>query len=183
MSTVLDSNLEQLKYPRGRLEFKPSPSPAEIEAWIGEVEALPAQLRAAVEGLSDAQLDTPYRPGGWTVRQLTHHIPDSHMHAYIRVMWTVTEPQPTIKAYDQDPWSNQEYHRTAPVENSLKLLEAVHRRLVAVLRTLSAEQWQRTFVHPEHQRSFSLEQLLQMYAWHSRHHLAHITGLRERNGW
>lgn len=181
MNTIMD--IEQLKYPRGQMEVRSNPSAAEVEAWLRELESFPAQWRAALQDLSDEQLDTPYRPGGWTVRQLAHHVPDSHVQAYIRTNWTLTEERPTIKPYDQDAWSKLEYYRTAPIASSLDFVDLVHKRWLAILRALSPAQWKREYVHPEHNRSFALDELIQVYAWHSRHHLAHVTSLRQRNGW
>jgi hypothetical protein len=176
-------SLETLKYPVGKLALKSSPSPDEIRAWVEEIAALPPKFRSAVSGLNDQQLDTPYRPDGWTVRQVVHHVPDSHMNAYIRVHWALTEDRPTIKAYDQSAWSELPYSKSAPVATSLNLLEATHERWVTVLRSLTPEQWQREYFHPEDQRWFKLSDLVQVYAWHSRHHLGHITGLRQRMRW
>jgi hypothetical protein len=183
MSTVATPDLESLKYPTGRLSLSESPSPKDLIGWIAELAALPEKMRVATSGLSDSQLDTPYRPGGWTVRQVVHHVPDSHMNAYLRVHWTLTEERPTIKPYDQDAWAALPYARTAPIAASLDLLEALHARWVVVWRNLSPDQLLRQYFHPEDQRFFTLTDLLQIYAWHTRHHLAHITTLRARNGW
>ena len=172
--SVAELDLEQLKYPEGRLSSQPNPSPQQVEAWIRELEELPQRMRAAVAGLTDEQLDTPYRPGGWTIRQVVHHVPDSHMNAYIRTHWALTEDRPAIKPYDQDAWSALPYSKNAPIDTSLDLLEATHKRWTTVLRSLTPEQWQREYFHPEDQQYFTLHHLLQVYAWHSRHHLAHI---------
>ncbi len=183
MSTVVTPDLEKLKYPVGRVAYESDPSSKSIAGWIQDLAVLPGQLRGATAGLTPAQLDTPYRPGGWTVRQVVHHVPDSHMNAYLRTHWTLTENKPTIKPYDQDVWAQLSYARTAPIDTSLDLLEALHARWVVVLRSLSPEQWLRPYHHPEDNRDFALSDLLQLYAWHARHHLAHITALRQRNGW
>jgi DinB family protein len=183
MTTTTELDLEKLKYPRGRLNFVANPATEQIESWIAEIAALPAQLRAAVQGLNDAQLDTPYRPGGWTVRQLVHHVPDSHMNAYVRTCLVLTEERPTIKPYEQALWAELEFHKKGPVAVSLDLLANVHGRWIPVLRTVTAQQWKREYFHPEDQKYFKLSDLLQVYAWHSRHHLAHITELRGRSGW
>jgi uncharacterized damage-inducible protein DinB len=172
-----------LRYPIGR--FAP---PAEItesqrSAWIDEIACAPAALRAAVAGLSAAQLDTPYRPDGWTVRQLVHHVPDSHLNAYTRFKLALTESEPTIKPYDEARWAELADTAATPVEVSLTLLEALHTRWVALLRSMSPAEFRRTYRHPEHGRLFTLEEVLALYAWHGRHHVAHITALRERNGW
>jgi uncharacterized damage-inducible protein DinB len=178
MSTVADD----LRYPIGR--YAP---PAEIdarqrEAWIDQVAALPRRLRAAVQDLDDARLDTPYRPGGWTVRQVVHHVPDSHMNAFIRHKLALTEDVPTIKPYAEAEWARLPDVRITPVEVSLALLEALHLRWVDLLRALTEEQWARTFRHPE-MGEMRLDRNLGLYAWHSMHHLAHVTRLREREGW
>jgi hypothetical protein len=158
------------------------PGPDQRGEWLGEIEATPARLRAAVEGLTEAQLETPYRPGGWTVRQVVHHFADSHLNAYIRFRLALTEKAPTIKPYDQELWAQLPDARTAPVEISLKLLETLHARWVMLLKTLKPEDFARALMHPELGR-VTLEKYLAMYAWHGRHHVAHINGLRERSGW
>jgi hypothetical protein len=149
---------------------------------IDQIDQAPAQLRQAVAGLTEEQIDTPYRPGGWTVRQVVHHLPDSHMNAYGRFRLALTEDEPTIKPYDQERWAALEDARTAPAELSLSLLEPLHRRLVLLLRSLRPEDFARTFRHPE-MGVVTLDRLLGMYAWHGRHHIAHITSLRDRRGW
>jgi hypothetical protein len=152
-------------------------------AAIGELAALPGRMREAVAGLTDAQLDTPYRPGGWTVRQVVHHVPDSHVHAYIRLKLALTEDSPTIKPYDEKTWAQLADSRL-PVEVSLTLLDSVHARWVALCRDLKASDWARTFNHPEYPDGLrTIDWLVQVYAWHSNHHLAHITSLRKREGW
>lgn len=174
---------DDLRYPIGAFEA-PARATAEDRArWIGEIAALPAQLRAAVSGLSDPQLDTPYRPGGWTVRQVVHHLPDSHLNAYVRFKLALTEEAPTIKPYDEAVWAQLPDTRDTPPEVSLTLLDALHRRWATLLRSMRAEDFARTLVHPEHGRALSLEWMLAQYAWHGRHHLAHVTGLAERTGW
>jgi len=135
-----------------------------------------------VAGLTGAQLDTPYRPGGWTVRQVVHHVPDSHLNSYVRFRWALTEEEPDIKAYHEDRWAELADARTAPVEVSLALLDSLHARWVALLRSLNEQEWKRTFRHPQH-GLITLEKNAALYAWHGRHHTAHITRLRERNGW
>jgi uncharacterized damage-inducible protein DinB len=171
-----------LSYPIGRFEW-PESATAEMRARsIGEIQAAPAWFRAAVQGLTGQQLDTPYRPGGWTVRQVVHHVADSHLHSYIRFRLALTEDQPTIKPYDQDKWAELPDARTAPVETSLRLIESLHQRWVLLLRSMSDADFARTFLHPE-RGVMRLDVTLAMYAWHSRHHRAHITGLRERMGW
>ncbi len=171
-----------LKYPIGKFEWEDGMSDARREELIDQIAELPAKLRAAVAGLSEPQFDTPYREGGWTVRQVVHHLADSHMNAYIRFKLALTEDVPTVKTYEQDRWAETIDSRTAPPEVSLSLLEGVHHRLVMLLRAMSAADFARKFKHPE-LGELTVERLLGMYAWHGRHHTAHITGLRERMGW
>jgi hypothetical protein len=196
------------RYPIGK--FAP---PAEItadvrEVWINEIAAMPENFRAALGGLNDDQLDTPYREGGWTLRQVAHHVPDSHMNAFIRFKWALTEDMPTIKAYNEADWAKLPDVENTPIETSLHLLEALHQRWVVLLRSLSEEDLKRAFIHPEFlpdtmQMSdkastdwlsksasgdlppyiFLLEKVLGLYAWHGKHHTAHITALRDRLGW
>jgi len=148
---------------------------------IDRIAAAPAALRAAVRGLTDAQFDLPYRPGGWTVRQVVHHVPDSHLNAYLRLKCALTEERPTIKPYDEGAWALLEDSRSTPIETSLRLLESVHDRFVRLWRAMSAEEFGRRYVHPE-SGEHSLNFLLGMYAWHGDHHVAHITSLRTRVG-
>jgi uncharacterized damage-inducible protein DinB len=171
-----------LSYPIGKFECPKSITPEMRAQWIGEIEAAPAWFRAAIQGLTEQQLDTPYRPGGWTVRQVVHHVADSHLHSYIRFRLALTEDQPTIKPYDQAKWAELPDARTAPVETSLQLIDSLHQRWVLLLRSMSDADFARTFLHPE-RGVMRLDINLAMYAWHSRHHRAHITGLRERMGW
>ena len=171
-----------LQYPIGRFEWPGEVSADDRRRFIDEVDEAPKHLRAAVSGLSEQQLDTPYRPGGWTVRQAVHHLPDSHMNSFARFRLALTEDEPTIKPYDQSRWAELIDSRTAPVEASLALLEALHQRWVLLLRSLSAADFARQFRHPE-LGIVRLNQNLALYAWHGRHHVAHITSLRERSGW
>ena len=175
-------DLETLRYPVGRFDAK-MPLPAGGRgALITSLADVPARMRAAVNGLSDAQLDTPYRDGGWSVRQLVHHVPDSHLNAYVRMKWTVTEDNPTIKTYDEKLWSELGDARTAPVDVSLELLAAVHARWDLFLRSLADRDFERPLTHPEWGQ-MQLVTLLKQYEWHGRHHVAHVTRLRERSGW
>jgi len=170
-----------LSYPIGRFE-RPGPSTAaDRAARMDTLAALPANLRGAVRGLGDAQLDTPYRPGGWTVRQLVHHVADSHMNGYTRVKLALTEENPVIKPYEEAEWAKLPDSRL-PVELSLSILDAVHARLDAILRSLTPEQWDRPFLHPAGGPQ-TIDIWAALYAWHSRHHTAHVTALREREGW
>ena len=161
---------------------RPGPSGAgERRAWIDSIAGAPSQLRGAVAGLSDAQLDTPYRPGGWTVRQVVHHLPDSHMNAFVRMKLALTEELPTIRPYDEARWAELP-DASAPLPPSLELLDALHAKWVLLLRRLAEADWSRTFRHPE-SGDWRLDHVLSMYAWHGAHHIAHITSLRQREGW
>jgi hypothetical protein len=171
-----------LQYPIGRFEWRGQNSADDRRRLIDAIDQTPANLRAAVEDLSEQQLDTPYRPGGWTVRQVTHHVPDSHMNAYIRFRLALTEEEPTIKPYDEGRWAELADARTAPVETSLALLEALHLRWAMLLRSLSDADFARQFRHPE-LGIVSLDKNLALYVWHGRHHVAHVIFLRERMGW
>ena len=175
--------MSDLRYPVGRFAPEPDAAPARLAELVGEIAATPARLRAAVAGLDDRQLDTPYRPGGWTVRQLVHHVADSHLNAYVRLKLALTEDGPTIKPYDEARWAELPDVAAVPVESSLRLLDALHERWEAVLRALAPEQWERVVHHPEHPAPMSVDALLALYAWHGRHHVAHVTALREREGW
>ncbi|MDX2004866.1 MAG: putative metal-dependent hydrolase [Meiothermus sp.] len=169
------------RYPIGRFQSPETVTSEQVAAWVTELEAIPGQMRRAVAGLSEAQLETPYREGGWTVRQVVHHVPDSQMHAYLRFKQGLTEDRPTIKPYAEGPTAMLGDYRL-PLEPSLQLLEHVHARWVAIVGALEPEQLKREFVHPE-SGPWRLELILGMYAWHGAHHIAHITELRRRMGW
>ena len=171
-----------LAYPIGRFDWKAPISADMHPLLIDEIAAAPALLRRAVEGLGDRQLDTPYRPGGWTVRQVTHHMPDSHLNSYTRFRLALTEDEPTIKPYDEAKFAELYDARTLPPAASLALLENLHIRWVELLRHMSDSDFQRSFRHPE-AGVVRLDTNLALYAWHGRHHTAHITGLRQRMGW
>jgi DinB superfamily len=171
-----------LRYPIGRFEHEGPVSNGDLATWLGQLEALPEQMRAAVGWLSDAQLDTPYRPEGWTLRQVVHHVPDSHLNCYVRFKWALTEDEPVIKAYYEERWAELPDYRTVPVETSLRFLAVIHEKLVALLRSLSREQLARRFLHPD-LGSVELAWNVGNYAWHGRHHLAHVTTTIERHGW
>lgn len=173
-----------LRYPVGKYVKPTKPlTTAERAAAIDLIAQAPEMLRSAVRGLSDKQLDTPYRPGGWTVRQVVHHVSDSHMNAYIRFKLALTADTPTITPYDEAKWAEMDDGKSTLVAESLDLLQALHRRWVLVLRNMKPADFDRRLNHPEWDSPPSLDQLLAMYAWHGRHHTAHITGLRERSGW
>jgi len=175
--------MDDLRFPIGRFvpPVKTATAQQRLE-WIDQIALAPEQLRAAVGGLSADQLDTPYRPEGWTIRQVAHHLPDSHMNAYTRFKLALTEDGPTIKPYQEDKWAELPDSQLTPPEVSIALLEALHMRWVTLLRSLSAADLARKFDHPETGIK-TLEETLALYAWHGRHHVAHITSLRERKGW
>ena len=171
------------RYPIGPFSFTGPNDEAQRQKLIAEVEQAPAALRAAIKGLAPQQLDTPYRDGGWTVRQVVHHVPESHMNAYIRFKLALTEDEPTIKPYMEDRWAKLGDVQTTPVETSLALLDSLHDRWVRVLRLIKPEEWRRTFRHPEMGETLSLDKTLALYAWHGKHHVAHVTELKKRMGW
>lgn len=171
-----------LRYPIGPFVWLGDSSEEQRRERIGRIEAAPVRLMAAVQGLSEEQLESVYRPGGWTLRQVVHHVADSHLNSYTRFRLTLTEDTPTIKGYEQERWANLPDARSAPVLVSLVLLEALHRRWVQLLRAMTPEDFARTFVHSE-LGLVSLDRNLALYAWHGEHHTAHITALRERMGW
>jgi uncharacterized damage-inducible protein DinB len=174
--------LDDFRYPTGRFSSVKRPlTPAERVTKIDAIRAAPKRIRAAVTGLTDRQLDTPYREGGWTVRQVVHHVVDSHVNAYVRCKLALTEEKPTIRPYDEKLWSELPDAKM-PVEASLAMLDALHARWVALLEALEDEQFVRPFHHPEN-GDRTLDWMLELYAWHGRHHEGHITGLRERSGW
>ena len=174
--------MPDLQYPVGKFEMEAEINEAQRRGLIESLAAAPARLRTAIAGLSPQQLDTPYRPGGWTVRQVAHHVPDSHLNAYIRLKLALTEEEPTIKPYDEARWAELSDTRNTPIEVSLTLLETLHDRWATLLRSMSPADFARTFKHPD-LGAMTLNTQLRMYEWHGRHHTAHITGLRERMGW
>ncbi|HEY6337178.1 MAG TPA: putative metal-dependent hydrolase [Candidatus Sulfotelmatobacter sp.] len=178
--------MSDLSYPIGKFHYTVSANGSmsgdQKQKLVEDIAQAPANLRSAVSGLSQAQLDTPYRPGGWTVRQVTHHVPDSHMNAYIRFKLALTEDEPTIKPYEQQLWAELADTKDTPLEVSLSLVDSLHDRWVRLLRSLQPDDWQRTFRHPE-LGLMSLEKTLAMYAWHGKHHVAHVTNLRKERGW
>ena len=168
------------RYPLGRFTYEGPATPARRAAWIDRIAATPARLRAAVEGVDDATLDTPYRDGGWTLRQIAHHIHDSHMYGLIRTRHALTEERPPIQPYFEDRWAELADGRTAPVDLSLRLLEALHGRWVILLRSLAEADFARAVDHPSYEGGLSIERLLALYAWHGEHHVAQIELARER---
>lgn len=172
---------DDLRYPVGR--FAPVAPTAEVrKTSVADLAALPERIRAAVSGLDDRQLDTPYRPGGWTVRQVVHHVADSHMNGFIRVRLALTETDPTIRPYDENAWSTLPDMKM-PVAVSLGILDGLQPRWVELYKDMANAEFSRTFIHPEHGTRFTLDEHLQNYGWHSRHHVGHITALRARAGW
>jgi hypothetical protein len=170
------------RYPVGKFSFEGPLSPEQKTKFLDDIEQTPARLKAAVQGLSQQQLDTPYRDGGWTVRQVVHHVPDSHINSYMRFKLALTEEEPTIRTYMEDRWAELPEARTAPIELSLGLLENLHKRWMLMLRAIPDADWKRTFRHPE-LGLMTLERNLALYAWHGRHHVAHVTELRTAKGW
>jgi uncharacterized damage-inducible protein DinB len=174
--------MTDLRFPIGKLSYDGPLTIAQKEAALNDIAQTPEKLRTAVKGLSDAQLDTPYRSDGWTVRQVVHHVPDSHLNAYIRFKLALTEDEPTIKPYAEQRWAELADTKATPIEVSLTMLDSLHDRWVRLLHSLKSEDWKRTFRHPE-QGLVTLDKSLAMYSWHGRHHVAHITSLRTREGW
>ena len=171
-----------VQYPIGKVQFVEY-SEKEKEARLADILFLPKMLEYAVLNLNEAQLQTPYREGGWTVNQLVHHVADSHMNAFIRCKLALTEEKPTSKPYDQDAWVSREDVSQVPVNISITLLHALHHRWYELLKSLTEQEWKRTVYHPEQQREISIWNILLIYAWHGKHHAAHITNLREQMGW
>ena len=174
--------MEDLRYPIGKYEQQPF-SQKQLEQWLIDIQFLPQHLENAVLNLDEQHLNTPYRPEGWTLRQVVHHLADSHSNAYIRFKLGLTEDNPTIKPYDENAWAKLNDTAVVPINVSLTLLHALHTRWMAVLKAIKPEEWERTVVHPEHGKQMTLWYLLGNYAWHGRHHTAHITSLRDRMGW
>lgn len=172
-----------LRYPIGPFEPPMKMTEADVQRYIADIEALPEKLTMAVEGLIAEQLDTPYRPGGWTIRQVVHHLPDSHMNSYIRFKWALTEVNPMIKAYDEVKWAELPEAISGEIDMSLALLKALHKRWVAMLKGLDSRDHSQTFTHPETRQAVRLDIAIALYAWHGEHHLAHIVKLKERMGW
>ena len=170
------------RYPIGKFHYDGPPTEEQRSAFIAQIERTPGELRAAVQGLTPQQIETPYRDGGWTVRQVAHHVPESHMNAFIRFKLALTETEPTIKPYEEALWAKTPDVQASSVESALALLDALHARFVVLLRTMKGDAWKRTFRHPE-LGIVPLEKNLALYAWHGRHHTAHVTELRKRMQW
>jgi uncharacterized damage-inducible protein DinB len=170
------------RYPIGKFEMPTQVTQARRQQAIDEIAATPGKMRAAVKGLKDSQLDTPYREGGWTVRQVVHHVPDSHLNAYVRLKLALTEDKPTIKPYDEAAWAELADSKSTPIEISQTLLDSVHTRWDRLWRSLKTEHFARVLIHPEHGER-TVDWLLFVYEWHGKHHTAHITELRKQKGW
>jgi uncharacterized damage-inducible protein DinB len=179
----MTSMIQDNRYPVGRFKYEGDPSREAIDASIAEIESLPQRLRESIVDLDEAQMNTPYREGGWTPHLVVHHVADSHMNAYVRCKLALTEDSPTIKPYDEALWANLADVKALPVDVSLSLIDTLHKRWVALLRAMPDADFERGYVHPDHNRTVPLREVVALYAWHGRHHTAHITALRERNGW
>ncbi len=175
--------MQDLKYPIGQFQAPSTINKLDISIAIKEIEKLPSQLSNLVKDWDDEKLDTPYRPGGWTVRQLVHHIAESHMNSYVRFKWALTEKTPTIKAYDEKAWCNLADNKKAPISISLDLMKALHSKWVFLMRQIEENDWEKSFVHPESGDLVKLSKNALLYAWHGKHHYAHIDQLRIRNNW
>ncbi|MDW3194775.1 MAG: putative metal-dependent hydrolase [Cytophagales bacterium] len=178
----MGKDLKQLQYPIGSFESPANYEEAPISNWIETIARFPSDLTSLVENLDEQQLDTPYRPGGWTIRQLVHHVGDSHMNSYVRFKWTLTEDQPVIKAYYEDRWAELPDSK-GDILPGLALVKALHEKWVILLQHLGEEELHRSFIHPETKKEIPLWLNIGLYDWHCRHHLAHISGLLQRKGW
>jgi hypothetical protein len=175
--------MENLKFPIGEF-VKPEIITKEIlSKWISDISTFPSRLKNELHKLTDEQLDTPYRPEGWTIRQVVHHCADSHMNSLIRFKLTLTEDKPTVKPYFEDRWAELADAKKFPIESSIKIVEGVHERWTVLLNNLSENDYKRTFIHPEHGKEFRIDENIGVYAWHCSHHLAHITTLKQKKGW
>lgn len=179
----IELSIEKLKYPIGKFDGDQEVSNTKRSKWIKTIKRFPKKLKAEVKSLSKSQLDTPYRPGGWTVRQLVHHIADSHVNSYVRFRWTLTEQLPKIKTYNQNLWAELPDARSAKIDLSVNIITAIHARWVALLEEMNPEHFERELYHPEMDKNLSLNFMLSLYAWHCDHHLAHITELKKRSKW
>jgi hypothetical protein len=175
--------IEKLKYPIGLFQLPKKVTDELYESWINDLSTFPEKIKKELIGLPDEQLDTPYRPGGWTIRQVVHHCADSHMNSFTRFKLALTEEQPIIKPYFEERWAELTDSKKIPIAPSLKIIEGIHERWTALIRSLSEEEKTRTFIHPEHGKTFQLDEVIGFYAWHSNHHLAHITTMKKRNMW
>lgn len=179
----MNTPLEQLRFPIGKFEAPQVLTQELLEHYIKDIETFPARLKQAVHGLNDEQLNTPYRPDGWTIRQVVNHCSDSHMNSIIRFKLALTEEEPTIKPYYEERWAELTDSKTMPIEPALSLLEGLHQRWTVLLKSLTPEDLKKTFIHPEHGKRFRLDENIGVYAWHGNHHLAHITTLKKSMNW
>ncbi|GGD02805.1 YfiT family bacillithiol transferase [Hyunsoonleella pacifica] len=177
------ATLERLKYPIGQFECPEVITKQHVKEWIDVLETFPIRFEALVKHLNKEQLDTPYRPGGWTIRQTVHHVSDSHHHSYTRFKWALTEDKPLIKAYEEKNWAELFDSKTAPIQMSLEHLKAIHYKLVYLLRDLSEDDFKKSFLHPETNNEVFLDYNIGNYAWHSKHHYAHIEHVMKQKGW
>lgn len=176
-------NLEKLKFPIGEFKIPEEYSAQLIDDCINIIQTFPEKLNAEIINLTDEQLDTNYRPNGWTIRQVVHHIADSHMNSLVRFKLAITEENPTVKPYYEERWGELVDSKNYPIEPSLKIIEGIHERWATLLKSLEQKDLERTFYHPEHKKEISLKYNIVFYAWHCKHHLAHITELKNRNSW
>lgn len=183
MSSHNSESLEELRYPIGKFQLPDKITNDHIEKWLLILSEFPAELGSLVKGLSEEQLDTAYRPDGWTIRQVVHHVADSHTHSYIRFKWTLTEDKPVIKVYFEDRWAELKDSKTWAVQPSLDQLSAIHYKLVRLLCGLSENELARTFIHPEYKLELSIKQNISLYAWHCEHHYAHVLNCLKRHDW
>lgn len=178
-----NSTLEKLRYPIGKFTTPDSYSKSYLSEKIAEIATFPKRLKKEASDLTNEQLDSCYREGGWTIRQVIHHCAESHMNCYIRIKWALTENRPIIKQYDENLWSELNDSLTMPIEPTISLLEGLHFRLAYIMSSLSEEDLEKTFIHPENGNEFAIKEIIGTYAWHGNHHLAHITELKKRNNW
>lgn len=178
-----NTTLEKLRYPIGKFTAPETYSKEYLANKIADIASFPERLKNEVIHLTDEQLETPYRNGGWTIRQVIHHCADSHMNCFIRIKWTLTEDKPVIKFYHEDRWSELHDNLTMPIEPTLSLLEGLHFRLAYLMNSLSESDLEKYFIHPEHNAAFQLKEIIGTYAWHGNHHIAHITELKKQKGW
>jgi hypothetical protein len=179
----MEDTLEVLRFPIGKYVHPESYTPADLQEWVATIDALPKWMDHCIENLDAVQLATPYRPGGWTISQVVHHLADSHINAYVRLKLALTEDAPTVKPYEEAAWAELYDAKELPVNISVTLLHALHRRWVAALKNMKPEDWDRTYFHPEQKKNIALWKMTANYAWHSRHHTEHIKRLRDQMGW
>ena len=179
----MENTTGYLQYPIGKYQ-PPDNTNADLQTeWVNVLAALPSWMDACIENLDEAQLKVPYRDGGWTIQQVVHHLADSHINAYVRLKLALTEDNPIVKPYDEAAWANLPDTFLVPVNVSVTMLHTIHIRMVSLLRNMPEDAWSRTYYHPEHRRSIPIWEMVAMYAWHSKHHTAHIMELRKRQGW